>query len=693
MPFSTVKLLPGVKAEVTPTLNEAGISSSNMIRFLNGLPQKLGGWTIFNTGNVFSIPRALCAWEDLNSAFHLGIGTDASVGVVTDGFFQDTSPGSTTTNPAVDFSTVSGSNIVTIVDTGSNTTIYDVIILETPVSIGGLVLYGVYPVVDAQSADQYQIDASALATATVSNAGAVPSYTTVSSSSRVTVTLDNHGYSVGSTYAAPVSTTVGGLTIQGLFYVVSVTDANNFVIGLPNLATASTSASMNGGDAQIVYWIASAPSPPGSGYGDVGYGEGGYGSGIAPPSHVGTEIGATNFSMFNWGSTFVYNPTGYGIFIWSPTSGLRGGQLLAIDPNTPVACTGIFLAMPEQQIVAYGASVLGVLDPMLVAWCDNGNYNVWTAAVSNQAGTFRLTRGSRIVGGLQGPQQALLWTDVGLWAMQYIGYPLVYGFNEIAQGCGLIAKEAAAVLGETVFWMSQRGFFTLAAGAVAPIPCDVWDVIFQNINVAEIAKIRAAPNSQFNEVSWFFTSASSGATENDTYVKYNVVTGVWDYGTLSRSCWIDQNVFGPPMGGGPGTGSDWASGWGSDWGGSVYALIYQHETAPDAASAAIDSWFETGFFMLSDGEDKVFIDYAIPDFKYGPFGASLGATMQITLYVADFPEDTPNVFGPYSITETTRSFAPRCRGRYMAMKVESDDLGSWWRMGGCKFRFAVDGRN
>jgi hypothetical protein len=49
MPHASVKLIPGVDQRRTPALNEAGISESNLIRFVPdrqgyGLVQKLGGW-------------------------------------------------------------------------------------------------------------------------------------------------------------------------------------------------------------------------------------------------------------------------------------------------------------------------------------------------------------------------------------------------------------------------------------------------------------------------------------------------------------------------------------------------------------------------------------------------------------------------------------------------------------------------
>ena len=52
MPFLTVKLQPGVHAEQTPLLLQAGIIQANNIRWRDGLAEKIGGWKKF----YYSVP-------------------------------------------------------------------------------------------------------------------------------------------------------------------------------------------------------------------------------------------------------------------------------------------------------------------------------------------------------------------------------------------------------------------------------------------------------------------------------------------------------------------------------------------------------------------------------------------------------------------------------------------------------------
>src|SRR5262249_46641797 len=136
--------------------------------------------------------------------------------------------------------------------------------------------------------------------------------------------------------------------------------------------------------------------------------------------------------------------------------------------------------------------------------------------------------------GLQAPQQALLWTDLDLWAINYIGNPTIgtFGQTPIASSCGAIGSHAVGKLGNNVLWMGRSNFFAFSGNAVQPLPCPVWEVVFQNLDVDNAWKVRAGPNTPFNEMWWFFPSLSGGSGENDSYVKVNLLDGSWDYGPI-----------------------------------------------------------------------------------------------------------------------------------------------------------------
>jgi hypothetical protein len=689
MPHASFKVIPGVDTTKTPALNEAAISQSQLIRFvpdrtLGGLVQKLGGWTKFYANNIRSIVRCLWAWEDTNGNSYLGVGAEgiaarggAALEVIVSGGANDITPQTTTVNITVNFSTTAGSNAVVITDTGRNVDSYDVVDIQTQVSVGGIILYGQYQIYNpGGSANTYTIYAldifgnPANATTTVVSGGAVPVIATTISSDFVSVTLANHGYSVGSTFPVLVATTVGGITFYGNFTVTSVTSANVFMISGPTTASVTTTGSINAGLAHYIYYNGIGPLPAGTGYGIGPYGGGSYGSGIPPIMGTGTPINAIDWSLDNWGEVLIASPLNGPIYQWGPAS---GNPIALIIPEAPSVNKGCFVAMPQRQIIAWGATFTGVIDPMLIRWCDVNDYTNWTALITNQAGSFRIPKGSRIVQCIQGPQQGLIWTDLGMWAMQYVGPPYVYQFNELGTGCGLIGRKAAASMSGVVYWMGQSQFYRFAGNGVEPIKCPVWDVIFQDLDTNNLDKIRIAPNSRFGEVTWYYPTKSN-AGEISHYVKYNVLLDQWDYGTLARTAWINESVLGPPIGADPNT------------------YIYQHETSPDADGEAMTSYFQTGYFALTEANVKMFIDQVWPDMKWGYYNGVQNANVRLTFYVTDYAGQTPKAYGPYTLTQATTYITPRFRGRLVSIRVESNDIGSWWRLGNTRYRVQEDGK-
>lgn len=722
-------------------------------RTLGGIVQKLGGWAKYYNSTVGSTVRALWAWEDTLSNSYLAVGAEGipaggggALQVIQSGGATDITPQTTTVNIAVSLSTTAGSNIVTVTHNASNISNYDTVNFVTQASVGGIILFGQYQCYSL-GANTYNIYAynsvldPYLATSTVTNGGVVPKFTTTSGEDYVNVTLPDHGYIVGQTFPVLVATSAAGVTMYGNYDIIAVVDANNFVISATTQAStiavtgasgtgtnatltysnavtvvnasqitvanvdpasyngtftvnASSAGSVsylsnatasyvangtisgavsffeNAGQLRLIYQKGIGPLPQGTGYGVGPYGGGGYGTGTPPILSQGTPINADDWSLDNWGQVLVANPFNGPIYAWDPTT---GDPVALVIPEAPPTNHGIFVAMPQRQIISWGTTFTGIHDPLLIRWCDVNNYNVWTALITNQAGSYRIPKGSRIIQCLQGPQQGLIWTDLNLWAMQYVGPPYVYQFNEIGSGCGLIGRKAAGAMNGVVYWMGQSQFFRFAGSGVEPVRCPIWDIAFQNIDTNNLDKIRIAANSRFMEITWYYPTIGSNG-ENSNYVKYNVLLDQWDYGVLNRTAWINESVLGPPIGA------------------ALNQYIYQHEISPDADGQPMLSSFQTGYFVMTEADVKMFIDQVWPDMKWGYYGDSQGANVMLTFFVADYPGDTPLQYGPFTLTEATKFITPRFRGRLVSIKIESSDIGSWWRLGNIRYRYQEDGK-
>lgn len=682
MPFGAIELTPGVNTTATPTLNKAGISDSNLIRFRDGLPEKLGGWQRFVSSAMGSITRALHAWQDLNSNQWLGVGSESSLKVITSGAIQDITPQSKTTNPSIDIDTTAGSYTITIADTSIlNVTQYDSVFFNTPISVGGIILSGMYQIIGG-SGTGYTIESASLPTSTVVSGGSVPSFATTASSSTVVVTFANHGLSDGDRFNFPIATVVNGITISGLYFVSSVTSSTFNITGA-NVASATGSASMNGGLAEYLYHIAVGPSVSAS-YGALGpigqfaIGEG-YSYVSTQSNQTGTAITASDWTLDTWGEIFLACAKGGPIYYWQPNSGFQTAVPIGAGPPQN---NGIFVSMPQQILVAWGsassmtsANTNSAIDPLIVRWSDSLNFSEWRASTQTQAGSFHIPSGSKIVGGIQAAKAGIIFTDVDVWSMNYIGYPLVFGFDQISAGNGLVGAHAVAAMRGVVYWQTNSGFCMSSGNGVNQIRCPVWDDIFQDLDVANVSKCCAGVNIDFNEVFFFYPSTSGGTGENDKYAKLNVVDGTWDLGSMRRSAWAGRSVLGPSIGADPTT-----------------QYLQQHEMGYDADGSAMDSYYESGYSVIGDGENFGIVDHFIPDMKFATLNSTTSASLTVTMTATDYPSGGSTTQNVLTMTSTTQYLSPRLRGRQLKWRVESTDLNSWWRQGNIRYRWAPGGR-
>lgn len=666
MTFTKLTMQPGVNVQASKFASIGEWVECNFVRFFQGLLQKLGGWQKFADTPVIGSARGIHAWADLQGNPYVIVGTDQRVMIWDGGQIEDVTPLRTTTNVTPAFTTTNGSTTVNVKDVANGSEAGDWIYLPVPVSVGGIILYGYYQIDSLVDSDNYHIIAADTATANVTNGGAVPRFSSTNLSPTVNVLLNNHGLTTGSIFLVNVSTTVANLTINGS-YAVTFVDANNFTINAGINANATTNVFENGGNVRIQYLISTGSSSPLtlSGYGGGDYGGGDYG--LDNGQAVSVQP-LRQWFFDTWGEDAIGNPTNGTLYVWIPPYSVN--PRMTPVAGAPTMMTSSFVSMPQQIAVALGAETGGIQDPNLVRWCDVADYNDWTASSLNQAGSFRISSGSRIVSGTQGPTQGYIWTDVDLWAMQYIQPPFIFGFTRIGQSCGLACARGWAILGNVVYWLGYKQFYVFDGSGVKSIPCNVWDIIFNNIDTTNIDKAFAAPNSLFNEIAWYFPSVNGGG-EIDSYVKLNTDNGQWDYslGTITRTCWEDQSVVGPPI------GVD----------GNGY--IQQHETSNDADGTPMVSYAVSNFQDMGSGEGVAFSDLILPDFT----DRTSGTTVELVVMCAKNTASAIVTKGPYQVTSQTQYITTRNRGRFIAMKVGSSDLGSFWRLGEIRLRISQDG--
>lgn len=703
MPFTKLQFRPGVNRETTSYSNEGGWFDMDKVRFRFGFPEKIGGWIKQSVKTFLGTCRALHPWVALDGSSYIGVGTHLKYYINEGGGYNDITPiRATTAAGEVTFSASAntlGANVA-IIDTTITLTsssgfptsgrikINSEII--TYASVSGNDLIGcVRGVNDTTAAAHTSGDAVTCATLIVTDNshGALENdFVTFSGAAtlgdaitadvlnqeyQITVKIDSNSYQIEARTVSSISsiTTTSGLD--------------------PTYVFATTSDSGNGGASVVgAYQINTGLDTTiiGTGWGAGAWSRSTWGSGSAS-----TASGQTLriWSHDNFGEDLIINVRDDDIYYWDKTNGFstRAQKLsgLAGANKTPTVAKQVLVSDRDRHVIAFGCDSEtnpGVQDPLLIRFSDQENVTDWQALLTNTAGDLRIGSGSEIIAAIETRQQILVFTDVSLHAMQYLGPPYTFGINEISTNITIASPLSAIAVEDNVFWMGAEEFYVYG-GAVQRIPCSVRDYVFTDINTDQLEKVTASTNTAFSEVTWFYPSASS--SENDRYVTYNYQQKIWYYGTMERTCWMDRGVNDNPIAASPDH------------------YLYYHEVGFDDGStnpvSAISAYIESSQMDLGEGEQFVFMRRMIPDLTFRN-STSLDPSAIMTLKVRNFPggdylssdQSTVSKTASVPIEQFTHQAFVRLRGRSFAFRIESTDEGVTWRLGSPRVEIRPDGR-
>ena len=638
MPLQKLQFRPGVNREGTSLSNEGGWFDGDKIRFRSGYPEKIGGWAALSYNTFLGACRSLWNWVTLKQYNLMGVGTNLKFYVEDGGEYYDITPlRETTTNPAgeITLDITSGSDILTITDTGANS-------LE------------------------------------------VNDFVTL----------------VGATDLGTVTTNVTAAVLNQEFQILSVISGTEYTVQLPVTANETASDSTMTG-LTIEYQINTGFDvfTIGTGWGTGPWSRLGWGDGFS----TGFGLQLRLWSQANFGEELLFSPRGGALFLWqpgggaTPAYGTRGVVVSGTD--VPSKINQVMVSDSTRIVICFGCNDYGAYDttpqdPMLIRWSEQESFTGWTPAITNQAGSYRLSHGSEIVSAMQTRQEIIVWTNASIYSMQYLGPPFVWGFNLLADNISIVSPNAMATAAGVVYWMGVDKFYVYA-GRVETLPCSVRQFIFNDINRDQEAQFNAGTNEGFSEIWWNYCSKNS--TVIDRYVIFNYLDRVWYYGTLDRTAWLDSPLRQFPMAA------------------TTDNIVVFHEAAVDDGStnppSAINSYIQSSDFDIEDGHNYGFVWRIIPDITFDgsntagetsntPFvqftvrpkqnpGSGYGAALSPTV------TSTQSYAGQttYNVQQFTEIVYSRVRGRQMAFKIESNSVGTQWQLGVPRIDVRPDGRN
>ena len=639
MPLQKLQFQPGINKETTSYSNEGGWFDCDKVRFRQGFPEKIGGWGKIGVKSFLGSCRALWPWRTLNLDDFLGVGTHLKYYIESgEGYYDVTPIRLTTAVGDVTFAATNGSSTLTVSDPTHGAVVNDFVTFSGAVSLGGNITaavlnqeYQIFEIVDSST---YKIVAREVA-------------------SIDSITVDGQ-YSPTPVVADGSDTGNGGSSIVGTYQI---------NVGLDTSVT-------------------------GNGWGAGAWARGSWGSAATVDLITDT---LRIWTHDNFGEDLLINDMNGGIYYWdaSAVNSLTNPAVAISDlagaDLAPTIAKKVIVSDVDRHVIAFGCDPLnniGVQDPLLIRFSDQESVVDWRPSTTNTAGDLRLGSGSKIVTAVETRQQILVFTDVSLHAMQYIGPPFTFGINMISENITIRSPISVVAVDDTVYWMGKNEFYVYNGG-VQTLPCAVKDYVFSDFNSSQAEKCFGAVNSAFSEVWWYYPSASS--SNNDRYVVYNYLQDIWYYGNLTRTAWVDRGVNETPIA----AGRD--------------GYLYNHEVGFDDGStnpaSPIVAYIESSQFDIGDGDQFSFVRRLIPDLTFRNSTAETPIA-NFTVKARNFPggaylqdnskavEKTASV----PVEQFTQDAHIRLRGRSIAIKVDSDSTGTGWRLGSPRIDVRSDGR-
>jgi hypothetical protein len=633
MPLSKLVFKPGVNRDQTNYASEGGWYETQWVRFRSGYPEKMGGWQPRNFVAYNGSARSLFSWSTTDNSILLGIGTNTKMYVSAGTNIYDITPiRQTFTSPATNncISTTNGSRVVTIT----------------------LPLY----------------------------AGSDGDFVTLSG----------------------VTGNPGGIPNAEFNkqHQITYIDSSTFTITVTTAATSTTSG--QGGTAITAVFeisVGNASATAGYGFGTAGWGRGTWGSGSSVPVYLPARL----IFQDKFNNDLIFNIQNSFIYYWAYTSAFNTRAVLLSSISGAVAVpqqVGKVLFAPSGHLLAFGCTnydatasgpdYLGPYDPLLIRWA-NVDADIgpepenWQPTLTNTAGFLRLSVGSRIVTALRSKQEILVWTDVSLSSLQFLGTSEVFGLQEVSSATTIFGSNTVIAANNVVYWMGNDKFYTYS-GRVDTLPCTLRQYVFTNINREQQGIFFAGQNAEFNEVIWFYCTATS--SEIDRYVVYNYAENIWYFGDLERTAWIDTGVIDYPIAAKDGY--------------AYYHELGNNDGQPDnAPPLPIPAYIQSADIDIEDGDKYMLIRRVIPDVNFtnsetvNPVtGASIVPEVTMTVGVRNFPGAASSIINAEgettakdvvtstaTINQYTNQVFIRARGRQMNFKISSNDIGTQWQLG------------
>jgi len=597
---------------------------SDLVRFVNGYPEKIGGWqkseiySLDPSGNptseetsISGACRRMLSWRGISDGIdRLAVSTNNHLYIVQNDALYDITPlRKTTSNLSNPLTTANGDKTITVTDNGHGVITGDFVVINSSTAVGG-----------------------------------IPADTLNRMSGYKATFVNTNTYTIESPTAAGSTATGGGTTID-IKYLIGSADR-----------------------------LGAQSSVPALGFGVGGWGLLGWNAPRAV-SDATINLENSSWSLNLWGEDVIATLRNGAIYYWDASSAISNRAVLVSSisgsASVPAVNRVTTVSFPDRHFIVAGSSIYnpvdgssGAFDPMLVRWSTQEDFTQFAPTALNTAGDQRLEVGTKIVSIISNREETIISTDEAVYGMTFVGAPFIFSFRLLATGAGSAGINCMISVDGTAYWMANKSFYSYD-GIVKEIPCPVKHYVFDRLQARFIDKTVVGHNIEFNEVYWFYVSSQNSNPdknnpEPDSYAVYNYAENAWAVGSMERTAWNDAFGFRE-----------------KPFAFSPEGFLYNQETGTSDDGSAMNAFIEGSPREISaEGNNLYMIDRIIPDI-------TMGANSNISVFMNSrkFPNAPEKIKGPFNITSSTQKINTRVKGRQISFKFQSTGTQDEWQLG------------
>jgi len=198
-----------------------------------------------------------------------------------------------------------------------------------------------------------------------------------------------------------------------------------------------------------------------------------------------------------------------------------------------VALKAKYIAVIRDFVVAGYTTESSTTYNQRVKWSGINDSSTWTPSQSTQSGFQDIVGSHGNIQAIVGGESAgVIFMEKAIYRMSYVGVPLIFQFDKIADNIGAFAPKSVASYGNQVFFLAQDGFYKLTGGQqLTPIGNGKVNNFFFDDLSSNLDGITSAIDPNNSIVVWSYRGGGADGTTNNKFLIYNYAVDKWSTGS------------------------------------------------------------------------------------------------------------------------------------------------------------------